>query len=135
MAQTRAGLAINRRGFEQALTGIGFCIAAGGNVRAKPFAAWDSYARALDFPAMFTGIVEETGTVEQIKRGRNSIELAIQVSKCARGLKVGDSLAVNGCCLTVSKLISRGKSKLAHFDLLAETWNRTNLQFSSPGRR
>jgi riboflavin synthase len=50
-------------------------------------------------------------------------------------LKIGDSLAVNGCCLTVVRLASRGKHKLARFDLLRETWRRTNLQFAKPGTR
>jgi riboflavin synthase len=82
---------------------------------------------------MFTGIVEETGTVEHIKPAAKSIELTVRASLCGRGLKVGASLAVNGCCLTVVKVASRGKFKLAQFDLLKETWNRTNLQFARPG--
>ena len=48
-------------------------------------------------------------------------------------MKIGDSLAVNGCCLTIVKLAQRGKFKLAQFDLLQETWRRTNLQFARPG--
>lgn len=82
---------------------------------------------------MFTGLVEEAGVVERIKLGPKSIELTVRMEKCGRGLKVGDSLAVNGCCLTAVKLASRGKSKLARFDLLQETWRRTNLQFAKPG--
>lgn len=82
---------------------------------------------------MFTGIVEEAGVVERIKPTAKSIELTVRAAKCGRGLKIGDSLAVNGCCLTVVKLASRGKSRLAQFDLLQETWKRTNLQFTKPG--
>jgi len=82
---------------------------------------------------MFTGIVEETGTVERIKPTAKSIELTVRASLCGRGLKLGASLAVNGCCLTVVKVATRGKSKLAQFDLLKETWQRTNLQFAKPG--
>ena len=82
---------------------------------------------------MFTGIVEEAGVVERIRPAAKSIELTVRVKLCARGLKVGDSLAVNGCCLTVVGAASRGRSKLAQFDLLQETWHRTNLQFASPG--
>ena len=82
---------------------------------------------------MFTGIVEETGTVERIKPAAKSIELTVRANVCGRGLKVGASLAVNGCCLTVVKLAARGKHKLAQFDLLNETWRRTNLQFANPG--
>ena len=82
---------------------------------------------------MFTGIIEETGTVEQIKSAAKSIELTIRATLTARGLKVGDSLAINGCCLTVVKISSGGKSKLVQFDLLKETWERTNMQFASTG--
>jgi len=82
---------------------------------------------------MFTGIVEEAGVVERIKPGAKSIELTVRTKLCGRGLKVGASLAVNGCCLTVVKVVARGQSKLAQFDLLKETWQRTNLQFAHPG--
>ena len=82
---------------------------------------------------MFTGIVEEAGIVERIRPAANSIELTVRMKVCGRGLKVGDSLAVNGCCLTVAKLASRGRCKLAQFDLLRETWRRTNLQFAAAG--
>src|SRR6266704_5912315 len=82
---------------------------------------------------MFTGIVEEAGMVERIKPTAKSIELTVRAEKCGRGLKIGDSLAVNGCCLTVVKLVRRGKSKLVQFDLLQETWKRTNLQFAKRG--
>jgi riboflavin synthase len=82
---------------------------------------------------MFTGIVEETGTVERIKPAAKSIELTVRASLCGRGLKVGASLAINGCCLTVVNLARRGKQTLAQFDLLKETWRRTNLQFARPG--
>ena len=84
---------------------------------------------------MFTGIVEEAGIVERIKPAAKSIELTIRTTKCGRGMKIGDSLAVNGCCLTAVKLARRGKFTLAQFDLLQETWRRTNLQFAKPGSR
>ncbi|MDB6109904.1 MAG: ribE [Pedosphaera sp.] len=82
---------------------------------------------------MFTGIVEETGVVERIKPTASSIELTVRAKLCARGLKLGDSVAVNGCCLTVVKLTSRKGAKLIRFDLLVETWQRTNLQFTRVG--
>ena len=82
---------------------------------------------------MFTGIVEEAGTVAGIKPTEKSIELTVRVKLCGAGLKVGASLAVNGCCLTVVKIRPAGKSKLVWFDLLKETWQRTNLQFARPG--
>ena len=82
---------------------------------------------------MFTGIVEEAGVVERIKPTPKSIELTVRTTKCGQTLKIGDSLAVNGCCLTAVKLSRRGKNKLVQFDLLQETWKRTNLQFAKPG--
>ena len=52
---------------------------------------------------------------------------------CGRGVKIGDSVAVNGCCLTAVKISARGKAKLIQFDLLQESWQRTNFQFSKIG--
>ena len=82
---------------------------------------------------MFTGIVEEAGRVERIQPAEKSIQLTVRAGITGRGLKVGGSLAVNGCCLTVVKLARRGKRTLAQFDLLLETWKRTNLQFAQAG--
>src|ERR1700733_1576328 len=82
---------------------------------------------------MFTGIIEETGTVEKIQHNGKAIALTIRAGKSARGLKLGGSLAVNGCCLTATKITTSGKSKLVQFDLLDETWRRTNFQFLKPG--
>lgn len=82
---------------------------------------------------MFTGIVEETGVVERIHPTEKAIELTVRPRRCARGMRVGDSLAVNGCCLTVVKRTRRGARTFAQFDLLQETWRRTNLRFLQPG--
>ena len=82
---------------------------------------------------MFTGIVAEAGTVERIQPTLKSIQLSVRASVCGRGLKIGDSLSVNGCCLTVVKLTPGRKAKLVQFDLLQETWRRTNLQYVKPG--
>jgi riboflavin synthase len=82
---------------------------------------------------MFTGIVEETGVVRAINPSAKSIALTVEARHCARGLKPGDSVAVNGCCLTAVKLTSRGRGKLVQFDLLRETWELTNLQDARPG--
>jgi riboflavin synthase len=82
---------------------------------------------------MFTGIVEETGTVERIKPVANAIQFTVRTRLTGKGMKLGDSLAINGCCLTAVKLSSRGRFKIAQFDLLKETWRRTNLQFAQLG--
>lgn len=84
---------------------------------------------------MFTGIIEEAGIVDRIRPTARSIELTLRANKVVRGLKIGDSLAVNGCCLTAVKISRRGNVRLLQFDLLQETWQRTNLQFTSPGSR
>jgi riboflavin synthase len=82
---------------------------------------------------MFTGIVEEAGVIEKITPTKKSIEMTVRATVCGRGVKVGDSVAVNGCCLTAVKIIPRGRAKLIHFDLLQESWRRTNFQFCKVG--
>ena len=82
---------------------------------------------------MFTGIVEEAGVVESIKPTSKSIAFTVRTGALARGIKLGASVSVNGCCLTVVKISARGKSRLLQFDVLQESWRRTNLQFAKPG--
>lgn len=82
---------------------------------------------------MFTGVVEEAGTVEKIVRRPGAIMLTIRAAKAGRGLKPGGSLAVNGCCLTATKILARGKHQLVQFDLLEETWRRTSFRFLKAG--
>jgi riboflavin synthase len=78
---------------------------------------------------MFTGIVEEAGRVEQIKAGKRSTELRVRAPKIGRSLRVGNSIAVNGACLTV--VGTHGGA--LRFDVLNETLRRTNLEFVRPG--
>ena len=82
---------------------------------------------------MFTGIVEEAGVVAKITPTKKAIEMTVRAGVCGRGVKVGDSVAVNGCCLTAVNVASRGKFKLIRFDLLQESWRRTNFQFAQTG--
>ncbi len=82
---------------------------------------------------MFTGIVEETGTVHSVRRLESSIRLVVRPGICGTGVEVGDSVAVNGCCLTVVEVAGRGRRRDLHFDLLLETWERTNLKAVQPG--
>ncbi len=85
---------------------------------------------------MFTGIVEEAGVVEAITPGTQGIRLALRTRVCGRGTHLGDSIAVNGCCLTVVALRTlRGQGHRMEFDLLQETWNRTNFAALQPGSR
>ena len=82
---------------------------------------------------MFTGIIEETGVVEAIELKSGSFQLTIRIRKTGEDIKIGDSLAVNGCCLTVVKIDSKGNDKIVQFDLLEETWGVTNLQYCISG--
>jgi riboflavin synthase len=82
---------------------------------------------------MFTGIVEEAGVIDKIKPTAKSIEMTVRAGICGRGVKVGDSVAVNGCCLTAVKISPRGKARLIQFDLLQESWRRTNFQYGKAG--
>jgi len=76
---------------------------------------------------MFTGLVEETGTITAIEQGRDSVTLAVAADVCLGDTQVGDSIAVNGCCLTATKITRRGKSRGFEFNLLRESWDVTNL--------
>ena len=82
---------------------------------------------------MFTGIVEESGKVESIRPTGKSIEVTVRARVIGRGLRIGASVALNGCCLTVVKLARRGNNRLIRFDLLQESWRLTNLQFAKVG--
>lgn len=84
---------------------------------------------------MFTGLVEETGEVRSIEPGASSIRLTVSARESAKGVRNGDSISVNGCCLTVvSRKAVRGGA-LMSFDLLAETWSRTNFAALQPGMK
>ncbi len=72
---------------------------------------------------MFTGIVEEIGVVEKIQKGRYSAVLTILADKVLEDSKVGDSIAVNGICLTVTSI----KSGRFTADVMHETLNRSSL--------
>lgn len=72
---------------------------------------------------MFTGIVEETGTVRAIRRGDRSAVVEIEAAAVKEGLRPGDSVAVNGVCLTASALHPYGFSA----DVMPETMSRSNL--------
>ena len=79
---------------------------------------------------MFTGLIESLGTVTTLeRRGDDAARLLLRAS-FAGELALGESVAVNGCCLTVT-----GKEGGISFDLLVETLNRTNLGNLKPGAR
>ena len=72
---------------------------------------------------MFTGIVEEVGAIKNIKRGQHSAVLTIQAKTVLEETRIGDSIAVNGICLTVTQLFPDGFSA----DVMHETLNRSSL--------
>ncbi len=76
---------------------------------------------------MFTGIVEEAGRVALIEQGASSIRLVVEASVAGTGARLGDSIAVNGCCLTLVSNRRNGRMRMLAFDLLAETWRRTSI--------
>lgn len=78
---------------------------------------------------MFTGLVEEMGTVKEIACEAHSARVILSAPLVHRGARLGDSLAVNGCCLTV---VETDGDRLS-FDAVPETLNRTNLGELKPG--
>jgi riboflavin synthase len=80
---------------------------------------------------MFTGIVKGVGMVTSVSKSKSGAEIIIRVrlGKFSRGLKNGDSLCINGACLTVTRL---SKSE-AEFQIISETIRRTNLGQTKPG--
>lgn len=73
---------------------------------------------------MFTGIIEEIGTVSSVRSATNSLQLSIRCTKVLSDVKKGDSLAVNGVCLTVSDFSSNQFTA----DVMPETVKATTLQ-------
>ena len=78
---------------------------------------------------MFTGIVEETGTVVSFEEQPQAWRLVLEVKEVVKDLKLGDSVAVNGCCLTVVLI----EGNQIAFDLLAESVRLTSINGIGPG--
>ena len=77
---------------------------------------------------MFTGLIEEVGSVIAVRASDRSTQLQIAAPRIAEKIRIGDSIAVNGCCLTLGS--QRGDQLT--FDLLEETLARTNLKALRP---
>ena len=78
---------------------------------------------------MFTGLVEETARILSVEPMGGGARLTLEAAVVLEGTQAGDSLAVNGCCLTIT---AREGNRLS-FDLLAETLDKTNLGDQKPG--
>lgn len=80
---------------------------------------------------MFTGLVEEIGTVRQITKGFKSAQITISASRILDDVKPGDSISTNGVCLTV---VSRSDTGFM-VDVMPETMRRSNLRNMKAGSR
>ena len=80
---------------------------------------------------MFTGIVEELGTIKSLAMQGSSGSIAIKAKKVLENTKIGDSIAVNGICLTVTSLSNDGFTA----DIMAETVRRSSLKSAKSGDR
>ncbi|MYL34623.1 riboflavin synthase [Pontibacillus yanchengensis] len=78
---------------------------------------------------MFTGIIEEIGNVKRIKPGQESMELVVGASEILEDVQLGDSISVNGVCLTVTQFTDQEAS----FDVMPETFRATNLHELTTG--
>ncbi len=87
---------------------------------------------------MFTGIVEELGTVAAVEDQRDAVRLTIRAATVLDDTRLGDSIAVNGCCLTVvstSPTTDGGPVDLWTADVMQETLDKTSLRGVQPGDR
>ena len=80
---------------------------------------------------MFTGLVAELGTVQRLARQGNSYHLTVGAKKVLENLKIGDSVAVNGACLTVVRMDDSGFTA----DVMPETVRLTNIGSLQPGSK
>lgn len=83
---------------------------------------------------MFTGLIEEVGTIKMFSRKAGSMELTISGKKVTEDMKRGDSISVDGVCLTVSRLASLPVNQFK-MDVGAETLRKTNLGELKIGER
>ena len=87
---------------------------------------------------MFTGIVEELGTVEALERQSDAVRLTVRATTVLADAGLGDSISVNGCCLTVVSTGSTDEGRSTDLfvaDVMAETLDKTGLGALAPGDR
>lgn len=80
---------------------------------------------------MFTGLIEEIGEIRNIKKGTKSLILSIEASKVLEKTKLGDSIAVNGVCLTVTEF----GSDYFCTDVMPKTFELSNLKYLKSGSK
>jgi len=81
---------------------------------------------------MFTGIIEEVGQVSALRKAGEGFSLVVKAKRVKEDLRMGDSLSVNGACLTVTSLHERN---IVEAEVMPETLRRTNLGGLSPGEK
>lgn len=79
---------------------------------------------------MFTGIIEERGILQEIQRSVNCAKITIQAKKVLEEIQLGDSIAVNGICLTVTSFTK----DIFTADVMPETWRRCSISQLSKGQ-
>ena len=82
---------------------------------------------------MFTGIVEELGEVAAVELLPDAARLTVRASTVGDDVSLGDSISVNGVCLTVTGWDADGDARLLHFDVMAESLERSSLGGLHPG--
>lgn len=80
---------------------------------------------------MFTGIIEEMGKIKEVRKSNNNFTLSIEARDILKNVRVGDSISVNGVCLTVTSF----STTVFTVDVMPETLNATNLGHLSEGSR
>lgn len=80
---------------------------------------------------MFTGIIEEIGSIERMKKSSSSMEITITANRILEDVHIGDSISVNGVCLTVTSF----SSKQFQVDVMPETFEGTTLRSLSHGSK
>lgn len=78
---------------------------------------------------MFTGLIEEIGTISAIQKGRNSYQFSIKAKKVIEETKIGDSICTNGACLTVTEMTNQTLT----VDVMSETVDKTNFSMLKVG--
>ena len=78
---------------------------------------------------MFTGIIEEIGKIEHINNSEDFIRMSIIADEVLEDAKIGDSISINGTCLTVTSI----DSSLFTVDIVKETLDKTNLKYLEKG--
>ncbi|MCK4752164.1 MAG: riboflavin synthase [Planctomycetes bacterium] len=80
---------------------------------------------------MFTGLIESVCTAKSARRSADGLKLTVDLGKLADEAKIGDSIAINGVCLTVTKL----QGSLADFDVSSETLKKSTLEKLKPSQQ